>query len=86
MLATTQTVILQRVQNMGLVRWAVDGGTGGQVQFSPKTREWEEAQYPEPSTSWGLDLAYRTPDEIWVMAAAVICYVVSMVARLGKRP
>jgi photosystem II stability/assembly factor-like uncharacterized protein len=28
---------------------------------------WEEAQNPEFSTSWGLlDLAYRTPEEIWL--------------------
>jgi photosystem II stability/assembly factor-like uncharacterized protein len=42
---------------------------GGQMQFSsledPET--WEEAKNPEFSTSWGLlDLAYRTPNEIWV--------------------
>ncbi|MGK7931711.1 MAG: photosynthesis system II assembly factor Ycf48 [Microcystaceae cyanobacterium] len=42
---------------------------GGQVQFSlPQESEtWEEVMYPEPSTSWGLlDLAYRTPEELWV--------------------
>jgi photosystem II stability/assembly factor-like uncharacterized protein len=47
----------------------VDAGKGGQIQFtkSDKPDEWEEAQYPEFSTSWGLlDLAYRTPNEIWV--------------------
>jgi len=67
------------------------GGCGWwhrEVRFSSATlkpEEWEEAQYPEPSTSWGLlDLAYRTPDEIWVSGGS-ICYVVSMVARLGKK-
>jgi photosystem II stability/assembly factor-like uncharacterized protein len=42
---------------------------GGQVQFSlpSDTEAWEEVVYPEPSTSWGLlDLAYRTPEELWV--------------------
>ena len=42
---------------------------GGQLQFSKpeNMNEWEEAQNPEVSTSWGLlDLAYRTQDEIWV--------------------
>jgi photosystem II stability/assembly factor-like uncharacterized protein len=42
---------------------------GGQVQFSnpQEPDKWLETQYPELSTSWGLlDLAYRTPDEIWV--------------------
>jgi len=39
-----------------------------EVRFSSATlkpEEWEEAQYPEPSTSWGLlDLGIPTPDEI----------------------
>ncbi len=42
---------------------------GGQVQFTKaeNPEEWEEAVYPELSTSWGLlDMAYRTPDEIWI--------------------
>jgi photosystem II stability/assembly factor-like uncharacterized protein len=42
---------------------------GGQIQFSDPTKpeEWQEAKYPELSTSWGLlDLAYRTPNEIWI--------------------
>jgi photosystem II stability/assembly factor-like uncharacterized protein len=61
----------RRVENMG---FAQDGrlwmlARGGQIQFSaPEDKEaWEEAQYPEKSGSWGLlDLAYRTPDEIWL--------------------
>ena len=61
----------RRVQNMGFGQdgrlWAI--ARGGQVQFttSENLEEWEETQYPEFSTSWGLlDLAYRTPQEIWV--------------------
>lgn len=61
----------RRVQNMGFGKdgrlWML--ARGGQVQFTTAENldEWEEAKYPEFSTSWGLtDLAYRTPDEIWV--------------------
>jgi photosystem II stability/assembly factor-like uncharacterized protein len=39
------------------------------LQFSnPEDAEaWDKPQNPEFSTSWGLlDLAYRTPEEIWV--------------------
>lgn len=61
----------RRVQNMGFTPdgrlWML--ARGGQVQFteSDDPEAWTEAQYPEFSTSWGLlDLAYRTPDEIWV--------------------
>lgn len=61
----------RRLENMGFAdngqMWLL--ARGGQVQFSdpsgPDT--WLDATYPELSTSWGLlDLAYRTPDEIWV--------------------
>ncbi|MDZ8052104.1 MAG: photosynthesis system II assembly factor Ycf48 [Aulosira sp. ZfuVER01] len=61
----------RRVENMGFANngqmWML--ARGGQVQFSDPTKpeEWQEAQNPELSTSWGLlDLAYRTPDDIWV--------------------
>lgn len=61
----------RRVQSMGFTQdgrlWML--ARGGQIQFSdPENPEqWLEAQYPELSTSWGLlDLAYRTPEEIWV--------------------
>ena len=61
----------RRVQNMGFGKdgrmWML--ARGGQVQFTKEDNpeEWEEAQYPEFSTSWGLlDLAYRTPNEIWI--------------------
>ncbi|BAY11831.1 photosynthesis system II assembly factor Ycf48 [Calothrix sp. NIES-2098] len=61
----------RRVENMGFAdngqMWML--ARGGQVQFSDpsKPEEWQEAQNPELSTSWGLlDLAYRTPDDIWV--------------------
>lgn len=61
----------RRVQNMG---FTADGrlwmlARGGQIQFSTadNAEEWQEAQYPEKATSWGLlDLAYRTPEELWV--------------------
>jgi photosystem II stability/assembly factor-like uncharacterized protein len=61
----------RRLQTMGYG----EGGSlwllarGGQLQFSePDDLEtWQEAVYPELATSWGLlDLAYRTPNEIWV--------------------
>ena len=61
----------RRVQNMGFSQdgrlWML--ARGGQVQFSnaQNWEEWEEPLHPEVSTSWGLlDLAYRTPDEVWV--------------------
>jgi len=61
----------RRLENMGFTKdgqmWLL--ARGGQVQFSDpaKPEAWLEAKYPELSTSWGLlDLAYRTPDEIWV--------------------
>ena len=46
---------------------------GGQIQFSevgdPET--WQEEQFPELATSWGLlDLAYRTPTEIWTIGGS----------------
>lgn len=64
----------RRVQNMGFTQdgrlWML--ARGGQIQFSRTPNpegpdDWEEPQNPEFSTSWGLlDLAYRTPDEVWV--------------------
>ncbi|MBF2028949.1 MAG: photosynthesis system II assembly factor Ycf48 [Oscillatoriales cyanobacterium C42_A2020_001] len=61
----------RRVQNMGFTKdgrlWML--ARGGQVQFSSpeNLEEWSDAISPEFSTSWGLlDLAYRTPDEVWV--------------------
>ena len=61
----------RKVENMGFAQngqlWML--ARGGQVQFSESntTEEWQEAQYPELSTSWGLlDLAYRTPSDIWL--------------------
>ena len=65
----------RRVQNMGFnpdgTLWML--ARGGQVQFTnpENPEEWEEAVYPELSTSWGLlDMAYRTPDEIWVVGGS----------------
>ncbi|QSJ21026.1 photosynthesis system II assembly factor Ycf48 [Nostoc sp. UHCC 0702] len=61
----------RRLENMGFAKngqlWLL--ARGGQIQFSDpnKRDEWQEVQSPELSTSWGLlDLAYRTPDEIWI--------------------
>ncbi|MBD2568451.1 photosynthesis system II assembly factor Ycf48 [Anabaena lutea] len=61
----------RRVENMGFADngqlWLL--ARGGQVQFSDLTKpdEWLDVEYPELSTSWGLlDLAYRTPNEIWI--------------------
>lgn len=61
----------RRVQNMGFTDdgrlWML--ARGGQIQFSNATAtdEWQEPISPELSTSWGLlDLAYRTPDDVWV--------------------
>lgn len=61
----------RRLQNMGFVPagglWAI--ARGGQVQFSdpadPNTIN--ETIAPELKSGWGLlDLAYRTPEEVWV--------------------
>lgn len=61
----------RRLQNMG---YGKDGqlwllARGGIVQFSGSdaAEDWQDSITPEYSTSWGLlDLAYRTPDEIWL--------------------
>ncbi|PSB07959.1 photosystem II assembly protein [Pleurocapsa sp. CCALA 161] len=61
----------RRLQNMGFNQdgslWLL--ARGGQVQFSDTVNydEWGEPIYPEFSSSWGfLDVAYRTPEEIWL--------------------
>lgn len=62
----------KRLQSMGFTAdgsrlWMLE--RGGQIQFSMPgdIENWEEAVNPEFATSWGLlDLAYRTPDEVWV--------------------
>lgn len=61
----------RRLQSMG---FTADGrlwqlARGGQIQFSnPEAPDtWDAPISPEFATSWGfLDLAYRTPEEIWV--------------------
>lgn len=60
----------RRLQSMG---YSLNGGLwllarGGIVQFSnADLSDWQEPVTPEFATSWGLlDLAYRTPDEVWV--------------------
>lgn len=61
----------RRVENMGFTGdgnlWML--ARGGQVQFNDPAEpdKWQDAQYPEFSTSWGfLDMAFRTPKEVWV--------------------
>jgi photosystem II stability/assembly factor-like uncharacterized protein len=61
----------RRVQNMGFTPqgtfWLL--ARGGQLQFSnsDSAEDWGEVTSPETATSWGfLDLAYRTPDELWI--------------------
>ncbi|MEB3338564.1 MAG: photosynthesis system II assembly factor Ycf48 [Leptolyngbyaceae bacterium] len=61
----------RRVQNMGFAEdgrlWMI--ARGGQLQFTKadNPEEWDKATSPEFVTSWGfLDLAYRTPNEIWL--------------------
>jgi len=61
----------RRIQNMGFTSdgrlWML--ARGGQIQFADPTSPdaWEDPLNPEFATSWGLlDLAYRTPDEVWV--------------------
>lgn len=61
----------RRLQSMG---FGLDGRLwmlerGGQVQFSDPQNlgEWGKPFKPDRAASWGLlDLAYRTPKEIWV--------------------
>ena len=61
----------RRIENMGFTKnghmWML--ARGGQIQFTKpdNSNEWLDTEYPEFATSWGLlDLAYRTPEEIWV--------------------
>ncbi|HEY9698463.1 MAG TPA: photosynthesis system II assembly factor Ycf48 [Trichocoleus sp.] len=61
----------RRLQNMGFSQdgrlWML--ARGGQVQFSQPeaTEDWLDPIRPEFATSWGLlDLAYRTPEELWL--------------------
>jgi len=61
----------RRLQNMGFTQderlWLI--ARGGQIQFTKSTdfEDWDEVIYPEMSASWGfLDLATRTPEELWL--------------------
>jgi photosystem II stability/assembly factor-like uncharacterized protein len=62
----------RRVSSMGFTQegdrlWML--ARGGQLQFSDDTgaEEWKEAVFPGKKDNMGLlDLAYRTPEEIWV--------------------
>ncbi|MGE5656676.1 MAG: photosynthesis system II assembly factor Ycf48 [Actinomycetota bacterium] len=62
----------RRLQNMGFGKdgrlWML--ARGGQIQFSDPENgeEWQEPFNPDRASSWGLlDLAYRTPEEIWAV-------------------
>ena len=61
----------RKLQNMGFSQdgrlWLL--ARGGIIQFSEpdSTEDWSDSINPEFATSWGLlDLAYRTPNEVWV--------------------
>lgn len=61
----------RRLQNMGFDKdgklWLI--AKGGQVRFADSrgAEDFDEAVVPEFATSWGLlDMAYRTPQELWV--------------------
>jgi photosystem II stability/assembly factor-like uncharacterized protein len=58
----------RRVQNMG---FSPDGhlwmlARGGQIQFSNDSNEWDEPISPDRASLGLLDLAYRTPEEVWI--------------------
>lgn len=61
----------KRLEKIGFTQdgrlWMIS--RGGELRFTDpeNNQEWSEPINPEYSTSWGfLDLAYRTPEEIWV--------------------
>jgi len=61
----------QRLQNMGYGKdgrlWSL--ARGGKIEFShlDDLEAFDEPIYPEFATNWGLlDMAYRTPKEIWL--------------------
>ena len=62
----------KRLQNMGFDKdgtlWLI--ARGGQMQFGTEDtnyEDWGEPINPEFASSWGLlDVAYRTPEELWV--------------------
>ena len=62
----------KRLQNMGFTKdgllWLI--ARGGQMQFGTENvayEDWSEPVNPEFASSWGLlDIAYRTPKELWV--------------------
>jgi len=62
----------KRLQNMGFTKdgllWLI--ARGGQLQFGTESTDyeaWSEPINPELASSWGLlDVAYRTPEELWV--------------------
>jgi len=51
----------------------VDGGTGGQVQFSNLKTSGKRLNIQSLPPVGAYDLAYRTPDEIWVGGGNLLC-------------
>jgi photosystem II stability/assembly factor-like uncharacterized protein len=65
----------RRLQSMGFTQddrlWML--ARGGQIQFtnSADPEDWQEAKNPEFASSWGLlDMAFRTPEEAWVVGGS----------------
>ncbi|MDX2215741.1 MAG: photosynthesis system II assembly factor Ycf48 [Oculatellaceae cyanobacterium bins.114] len=61
----------RRLQSMGFSPegdlWLLARGGSLQLSAAGSVDQWQDPVTPEFSTSWGLlDLAYRTPDEVWV--------------------
>ena len=63
---------------------------GGQLQFSASdlftgVNEWQDPFQPQRGSIGLLDLAYRTPNEIWAAGGSGTCCVALMVAKPGRR-
>lgn len=61
----------RRVQNMGFTEdgrlWMLSNGGGLQFSDPSQPDQWSEPQNPQVAVSVGLlDLAYRTPEEVWL--------------------
>ncbi len=61
----------RRVQNMGFAQdgrlWMLSNGGGLQFSDPNQPEQWSQTQNPQIAVSIGLlDLAYRTPEEIWL--------------------
>lgn len=61
----------RRLQNMGYgpqgELWLLARGGVVQLSSADQVDDWQEPSYPDSRNGWGLlDLAYRTPNELWV--------------------